>query len=209
MLIFILFSSVSLDCYGIVDSDKEGWSCDPCNNKINPVASYTYECVLCFKSSEESRQPLKRTSGYYWAHVQCAAFIPEIKFVQPSTLSPVEYIGCVNSARLEVNCQLCHDTRGVCVACSECRKTVHVQCAIEHKFKLAFEIQSPTTSAGGKAKIPVIPAGLFHPTSPSGLMVPHVWCPTHNVATRKLIELDTRTLNSQEVRSCVYRMPPC
>lgn len=172
------------------------------------MASYVYECVLCFKSSEESRQPLKMTSGHQWAHVQCAAFIPEIKFVHPKTLSTIEYIGCVNSERLDAICQICKNTNGACVACTECKRPVHVQCAIDQKFKLAFEIQSPTVSEGGKAKVSVISPGLFYPSSPSGLMIPQVWCPTHNVVNLKLIELNMRTLATQEVRSsffnCIY-----
>lgn len=164
------------------------------------MASYIYECVLCFQPPE-SQQPLKRTSGYYWAHVQCAAFIPEIKFVQPNLLSPVEYVGCVNPARLEAECHLCHHQRGACVSCTDCKKPVHVQCAIDHHFKLAFEIQPNTHNSNKSTKYPIIPAGLFGPLSPSGLMIPQVWCPSHNIANRKLIELNTRTTNNTpEVR---------
>lgn len=148
---------------------------------------------------------MKRTAGYYWAHVQCATFIPEIKFVHPSLLSPVEYIGCVNMARLEAKCQLCDVQRGACVACSECRKTVHVQCAIDHDFKLAFEIQPNTHNSNKLTKYPIVAAGLFGPSSPSGLMVPQVWCPSHNLAGRKLIELHTRTTDdTQEVMNQVF-----
>ncbi|KAI7894371.1 BAH domain-containing protein [Mucor mucedo] len=187
--------SVHDDCYGIEKNlEQTGWLCDPCDNKIHPVASYIYECVLCFQPPQ-SQQPLKRTSGYYWAHVQCATFIPEIKYVQPSLLSPVEYIGCVNPARLEAECHLCHRQRGACVACTECKKPVHVQCAIDHHFKLAFEIQPNTHNSNKSTKYPIIPAGLFGPLSPSGLMIPQVWCPSHNLANRKLIELHTRTHN--------------
>lgn len=193
--------SVHNDCYGIEKQhEKEGWLCDPCNNKVQPIASYDYECVLCHKSAQETQQPLKRTAGYYWAHVQCAAFIPEIKFVQPTKLSPVEYIGCINQARKEANCSLCNDTRGACVACSECRKTVHVQCAIDHQYKLAFEIQPNTHNSNKSTKYPIVPAGLFGPSSPSGLMIPQVWCPQHNVTSRKLIDLSARTTDeAQEV----------
>lgn len=195
-----------LDCYGIEKNlEQAGWLCDPCDNKIHPVASYIYECVLCFKSAKETQQPLKRTAGYYWAHVQCATFIPEIKFVQPSLLSPIEYIGCVNAARLEVDCHLCNNPRGACVSCTECRKPVHVQCAIDNHFKLAFEIQPNTHNSNKSTKYPIVPAGLFGPLSPSGLMIPQVWCPSHNVTNRKLIELNTRTANNtQEVRKRIY-----
>ncbi|KAI9275307.1 hypothetical protein BY458DRAFT_507046 [Sporodiniella umbellata] len=196
--------SVHDDCYGIESMDKEGWVCDPCSNKLNPMASYVYECVLCTKSADETQQPLKKTAGCRWAHVQCAAFIPEIKFAQPKKLSPVEYIGCINSSRLDSSCQLCDNVNGVCVACAECKKTVHVQCAIDNNFRLAFEIQAATTFLGDKAKIPFIPAGLFHNSSPSGLMVPQVWCPSHNIASRKLIDLDMRTITTQESSLMIY-----
>ena len=157
--------------------------------------------MLCYKSPKEKCQPLKRTAGYNWAHVQCATFIPEVKFVNPELLSPVEYIGCVHLARLEAECQLCHIKKGACVACSDCKKTVHVQCAVDHGFKLAFEIQPTHTHHSSKpTKYPVIEAGIFSSHSPSGLMVPQVWCPTHNLTSRKLIELDARTVNdTQEV----------
>ncbi|RCI02031.1 putative PHD type zinc finger protein with BAH domain-containing protein, partial [Rhizopus stolonifer] len=190
--------SVHNDCYGISQKDKQGWRCDPCDNKHKPVSSYVYECVLCF-NSEAKHQPLKCTAGYYWAHVQCAMFIPEVKFVHPSLLSPVEYISCVNMARLNADCDLCSDKRGACVACSECQKTVHVQCAIHHQFKLAFEIQPNKME-----KYPTVPAGLFG-SSPSGLMVPQVWCPSHSLSDKQLIELDTRTTDeAKESALIVY-----
>jgi hypothetical protein len=192
--------SVHYDCYGIDKTTEPiGWLCDPCDNKVHPIASYVYECVLCYQPAT-TQQPLKRTAGYYWAHVQCATFIPEIKFVHPQLLSPVEYIGCVNVARLEANCSLCDNTKGACVACSECRKTVHVQCAKENNFKLAFEIQPNTHNSNKSTKYPIVQAGLFGPNSPSGLMIPQVWCPHHNVASRKLIDLNARTTDdTQEV----------
>ncbi|KAI8385709.1 PHD-zinc-finger like domain-containing protein [Blakeslea trispora] len=185
--------SVHTDCYGISSkTDKIGWRCDPCDNQHKPISSYVYECVLCFNQNTDC-QTLKPTAGYYWAHVQCATFIPEIKFVNTNTLSPVEYIGCVNMARLNADCQLCQDKRGACVACSECKKSVHVQCAIDHQFKLAFEIQSISQNNSAYAKCPIVPAGLFGESSASGLMVPQVWCPSHNLSNKKLIELDART----------------
>lgn len=162
--------------------------------------------MLCFNHTNEPRQPLKKTAGYYWAHVQCAAFIPEIKFVHPSLLSPVEYVGCVNVARLDADCQLCTERRGACVSCSECKKTVHVSCAVDHQFKLAFEIQSNTHNSNKFTKFPIVPAGLFGPSSPSGLMIPQVWCPHHSTTNRKLIDLSTRTTNDTQEASTFYRV---
>ncbi|KAI8984636.1 hypothetical protein BDF20DRAFT_911713 [Mycotypha africana] len=192
--------SVHNDCYGI-DSRKAriGWRCDVCNNKRNPVVSYAYNCLLC-NNKGTPHQPLKRTAGHHWVHLHCAAFIPEIKFANITTLTPVEYIGCLHPGRIEANCQLCHDTRGACVACSECRKTVHVQCAVNNQFKLAFEILPNTRNSNKFTNYPMVPAGLFGRGSPSGLMVPHVFCPSHNsiISHKKLIDLNCRTVNDTQ-----------
>ncbi|CEP08262.1 hypothetical protein [Parasitella parasitica] len=186
--------SVHNDCYGIKEkADRIGWRCDPCHNREKPVASYVYECVLCYNTASQ-HQPLKMTSGYCWAHVQCAAFIPEIKFVNPALLSPVEYIGCTNPARIEAKCSLCDDKRGACVACSECHKNVHVQCAVENNYRLAFDIQPlDANHPRHDVSYPIVPAGLFKPNSAPGIMVPHVLCPGHSTVGKNLIGLDART----------------
>lgn len=198
--------SVHNDCYGIKDkADRIGWRCDPCQNREKPVASYVYECVLCYNTVSK-HQPLKMTSGYCWAHVQCATFIPEIKFVNPSLLSPAEYIGCVNPARIDANCSLCDEKRGACVACSDCHKNVHVQCAIENNYRLAFEIQSYNTKNHRNSQnYPIIPAGLFGPDSASGIMVPQVLCPGHSTIGKSLIGLDARTTDDLREVSYKYR----
>lgn len=198
--------SVHNDCYGVKDkADRIGWRCDPCQNREKPVASYVYECVLCYNTASK-HQPLKMTSGYCWAHVQCATFIPEIKFVNPSLLSPVEYIGCVNPARIDANCSLCDEKRGACVACSDCHKNVHVQCAIENNYRLAFEIQPYNTKNHRNSQnYPIIPAGLFGPDSASGIMVPQVLCPGHSTIGKSLIGLDARTTDDLREVSYKYR----
>ncbi|KAL9551192.1 hypothetical protein MBANPS3_004368 [Mucor bainieri] len=188
--------SVHRDCYGVKDkAEHTSWRCDPCQNKRKPVASYNYECVLCYNTTS-SRQPLKMTSGYCWAHVQCALFIPEAKFVNTTTLSPVEYIGCVNPARTEAQCSLCNEQRGACVACPECNKSMHVQCAVDSHYRLLFEILPPNPkNTRHQANCPTIPAGLFRANSAAGIMVPQVFCPSHNLAGKQLIRMDERTNN--------------
>ncbi|KAF1804464.1 PHD-zinc-finger like domain-containing protein [Mucor lusitanicus] len=188
--------SVHHDCYGVKDKAEHiGWRCDPCQNKKKPVASYNYECVLCYNTTSQ-HQALKMTSGYCWAHVQCAVFMPEVKFVNPSTLSPVEYIGCVSPARTQASCSLCDDQRGACVACSECSKTMHVQCAVENKYRLLFEIL-PLQAKQHKhpAYCPTIPAGLFGPNSAAGVMVPQVICPSHSLTGKQIVHIEQRTAN--------------
>ncbi|KAL7318202.1 putative PHD type zinc finger protein with BAH domain-containing protein [Mucor circinelloides] len=196
--------SVHHDCYGVKDKAEHiGWRCDPCQNKKKPVASYNYECVLCYNTTSK-HQALKMTSGYCWVHVQCAAFIPEVKFINPATFSPVEYIGCVNPARIEADCSLCDDERGACVACSECSKSLHVQCAIDSNYRLAFEIL-PYNAKNHRHQpnCPIIPAGLFGPDSASGIMVPQITCPGHSLTGRQLIRIDERTADESR-ESALY-----
>ncbi|KAL9540227.1 hypothetical protein MBANPS3_009807 [Mucor bainieri] len=184
--------SVHHDCYGIKsNTERNGWHCDPCQNKRKPVGSYNYECVLCYNTTS-SHQALKMTSGYCWAHVQCAAFIPEVKFVDPSTLSPVEYIGCVNPARTETQCSLCNEQRGACVACPECHKSMHVQCAVNNHYRLLFDIASPNPK---NAHCPTIPAGHFSTNTAAGIMAPQVICPSHSLAGKQLVRMEERTNN--------------
>ncbi|KAI8993235.1 BAH domain-containing protein [Pilobolus umbonatus] len=188
------------DCYGVKqNTDKNGWLCDPCHNKVNPAASYIYQCTICCQAPDIKQQPLKKTSGYVWAHVQCATFIPEIKYVDPETLSPVEYIGCVNPARFRVTCRLCNNPEGICVACSTCEMPVHVQCAIDSQFKLAFELQTDEDK-----NIPKIPGGVFPGQPKPSLMIPQVWCPGHEVNDLCLIDLHTRTLDTNESSLMTY-----
>ncbi|KAK4519548.1 asparagine synthetase [Mucor velutinosus] len=196
--------SVHHDCYGVKDKTEHiGWQCDPCQNRKKPVASYNYECVLCYNTTSK-HQALKMTSGYCWAHVQCAVFIPEVKFVNPSTLSPVEYIGCVNPARTEAQCSLCDDQRGACIACSECNKTMHVQCAVDNNYRLLFEILPPNAkSHRHQSHCPAIPAGHFSTNSAAGIMVPQVICPSHSLTGKQLVRIEERTANESR-KSALY-----
>ncbi|KAI9473792.1 MAG: hypothetical protein EXX96DRAFT_318024 [Benjaminiella poitrasii] len=191
--------TVHNDCYGIKEDEEAlDWMCDPCSNKRHPVSSNNYECQLCHHGATY-QQPLKRTSGYCWAHLHCAAFIPEVKFVFPAQMSPVEYVGCVSEARMNARCELCNNEGGACVSCPECKKTMHVQCAVEHNFKLAFEIVPVNKTTA--TTCPVIPDGLFESgdtPSTSGLMVPQVWCPNHNLSGKSIVELADRSKDDKE-----------
>ncbi|KAI9488569.1 hypothetical protein BDB00DRAFT_772160 [Zychaea mexicana] len=192
--------SVHGDCYGAHKSIKEAWYCDVCINKKNPTASYSYECILCSESRQSPRQPLKKTSSYNWVHVLCAMFIPEVKFVNIATLQPAEYIAAINKARWNETCHLCKEQTGACVVCGDCNKPVHVQCAIKHNFTVAFEVQSPKASRSGVT----IPADLFRSNMPSGLMVPQVWCPNHDLSKHQLVRLTERTTDTNVSCTRIY-----
>ncbi|KAF9919295.1 putative PHD type zinc finger protein with BAH domain-containing protein [Lobosporangium transversale] len=164
--------TVHRDCYGVVSTtSNRNWYCDACLNDQNPTCSTSYTCVLCTKSLGKGPQAIKRTTGNNWAHVLCAVWIPEITFVDVETLSPIESIGRIRHERWKQTCFICRQKAGVCVGCGEgCKKAFHVTCAREAGYKIAFEMQ-PTKNVKG------------------GLMVPMIWCPNHNLSSRKIIQI--------------------
>ncbi|KAG2217283.1 hypothetical protein INT45_005385 [Circinella minor] len=182
--------SVHGDCYGAHKSIKEAWKCDVCVNKKNPTASYSYQCILCSEPRSSSRQALKKTSAYNWVHVLCAMFIPEVKFVNIATLQPAEYIAAINKARWDETCHLCNKQTGACVVCGDCNKPVHVQCALQHNYTVAFEVQS---SKGAGSNAVTIPANTFPSNPSSGIMIPQVFCPDHDISKHQLVRLNERT----------------
>ncbi|KAG0242763.1 putative PHD type zinc finger protein with BAH domain-containing protein [Mortierella sp. GBA43] len=163
---------VHRDCYGVPSPVTcRGWRCDTCLNTRNPTCSKAYNCVLCTKTSEQSPQALKRTTGNNWAHILCAIWIPETNFVDVDSLSPIESIGRIRHERWKQACSICKQKTGACVGCSEgCKKVFHVTCAREAGYVIAFEMQ-PTKNIKG------------------GLMVPVIWCPNHELGSRKLIQI--------------------
>lgn len=148
---------------------------------IDWISFQIYECVLCYEPRSNPRQAHTMTSSYNWAHVICATFIPEVKFVKIDTMKPVEYIGTIHKARWSGECELCHDKRGACIVCGDYNMVVHVQCACNHNFRVAFEIQhyKPTTQQRqSSCSVTTVPSGMFGRNASSGLMVSQVWSPT-------------------------------
>jgi len=127
--------------------------------------------VLCTKTSQSGPQALKRTSGNNWAHILCAVWIPETNFVSVGSFSPVESIGKIRHERWKQACSICKKKSGACVGCGEgCKKVFHVSCARDAGYKIAFEMQ-PTR------------------TVKAGIMVPMIWCPSHDLSARKVIQI--------------------
>ncbi|KAG0365443.1 putative PHD type zinc finger protein with BAH domain-containing protein, partial [Gamsiella multidivaricata] len=164
--------TVHRDCYGVPATvAHRKWNCDTCLNNDNPTCSTTYNCVLCTKTSEQSPQAMKKTTGNNWAHILCAVWIPETAVVDADRLSPVESIGRIRHERWKQACSICKQKAGACVGCGEgCKKVFHVTCAREAGYKIAFEMQ-PTKNVKG------------------GLMVPMIWCPSHDLTSRKVIQI--------------------
>ncbi|KAF9093185.1 putative PHD type zinc finger protein with BAH domain-containing protein [Mortierella sp. GBA35] len=164
--------AVHPDCYGAASTvPSRKWNCDTCLNSQNPTCSTTYNCVLCTKTSDNQPQALKRTTGHNWAHILCAVWISETNFVDVDALSPIESIGRIRPERWRQTCSICKQKAGACITCGEgCKKAFHVTCARDAGYKIAFEMQ-PTKNVKG------------------GLMVPMVWCPNHDLTSRKVIQI--------------------
>ncbi|KAK3840326.1 MAG: hypothetical protein JOS17DRAFT_726745 [Linnemannia elongata] len=164
--------AVHPDCYGVASAvPTRKWNCDTCLNNQNPTCSTTYNCVLCTKTSDDQPQAIKRTTGHNWAHILCAVWIPETNFVDVEALSPIESVGRIRHERWRQTCSICKQKAGACITCGEgCKKAFHVTCARDAGYKIAFEMQ-PTKNVKG------------------GLMVPMVWCPNHDLTSRKVIQI--------------------
>lgn len=67
------------------------------------------------------REPLKKTSGNYWAHVICAVWTPEVKFSDPKTMRVVEGIGTIPMQRYQQVCKVCKVDNGATIQCTGCR----------------------------------------------------------------------------------------
>lgn len=86
-------------------------------------------------------------------------------------MSPIESIGRIRHERWKQACSICKQKTGACVGCGEgCKKVFHVTCARDAGYMIAFEMQ-PTRNIKG------------------GLMVPVIWCPNHDLGSRKLIQI--------------------
>ncbi|KAI9319266.1 hypothetical protein BX666DRAFT_1443656 [Dichotomocladium elegans] len=101
MTCFECHMSVHGDCYGAAKSNNDNWLCDICSDKKNPTASYHHICILCKNPDPNGCQALKKTSCFNWAHVLCAMYIPNVKFVDTEALQQVEYIGTIDRWRWE------------------------------------------------------------------------------------------------------------
>ncbi|KAL1923433.1 uncharacterized protein VTP21DRAFT_8413 [Calcarisporiella thermophila] len=185
--------SVHTECYGVSSKPQSRWICDMCKNDKEPVVSTSYSCVLCRKPWNSPHQALKKTAGNNWAHVLCAIWMPEVKFGNTASLEPVECIGMIHTSRWKQTCCICHATGGATVSCDICRKAVHSMCAMEAKWKVAFEMQ-PVKST---KQVTVIGAGHF--AAGGGWMVPRVWCPEHDTGKLRIVnihEVDNETGHS-------------
>ncbi|KAK3716718.1 putative PHD type zinc finger protein with BAH domain-containing protein [Vermiconidia calcicola] len=131
------------------------------------------------------REPLKRTTGNNWVHVNCAVWTPEIRFSDAKKLEVAEGFQQIPQARHEAVCKLCknkdhqnrfREDKGSCVSCfqCQCQANYHVSCAFEAGYVFGFDV----TPVKGSRKDQVTTATLADET---GSLTAGIWCKEHVV----------------------------
>lgn len=115
--------AVHQECYGVVFIPEGQWLCRRCmisrNRKIN--------CLFC----PSHTGAFKQTDTGSWGHVVCGIWIPELFFVNPFYMEPIEGIDLIPKSRWKLNCYICRQRMGACIQCSNknCFAAYHVTCA--------------------------------------------------------------------------------
>ncbi|OKL59680.1 hypothetical protein UA08_05272 [Talaromyces atroroseus] len=124
------------------------------------------------------REPLKRTVGNNWVHVNCAVWNPEIRFGRAEELEPAEGFGLISRERYRETCKLCKTSNGACVSCHYpgCNAKFHVGCALRASYIFGFDV----TPVKGSRKDSTL---IMKIGGEAGLVVPSIWCSSHAVQT--------------------------
>jgi len=122
----------------------------------------------------DPREPLKRTTGNNWIHVNCAVWIPEIRFGNAKLLDTAENIGTIPVHKWEKVCKLCKSTAGVCVNCHHCQATFHVGCAQRDRYLFGFDVTP--VKASRIHTVNTVTLG-----SETGNLSAVIYCPDHNI----------------------------
>ncbi|KAH8700612.1 hypothetical protein BGW36DRAFT_395670 [Talaromyces proteolyticus] len=120
------------------------------------------------------REPLKRTVGNNWVHVNCALWNPEIKFGNAVELEPAEGFGLIPRDRYQEICKLCKTKNGSCVSCHYpgCSAKFHVGCAFQADYLFGFDVNPVKGSR--RESITTMKIG-----EETGSVTPGIWCPSH------------------------------
>ncbi|KXL46051.1 hypothetical protein M433DRAFT_153946 [Acidomyces richmondensis BFW] len=131
------------------------------------------------------REPLKRTAGNNWVHVNCAVWTPEIRFSNAKKLEVAEGFQLLPPARYEAVCKLCKnkddnqkviEDAGACVSCFQCHANFHVSCALRMGYQFGFDV----TPVKGSRKDQITTVTLGEET---GSLTAGIWCKEHVVKT--------------------------
>ncbi|KAL1409778.1 putative PHD type zinc finger protein with BAH domain-containing protein [Vanrija albida] len=190
--------SVHSTCYGIApDAMGPNWECDLCSNVKIEETNLEPRCVLCPKdtsllvSKTKSKKPpadfdllaaLKPTEGCRWAHVLCATCIPEVRFSSSVTYKKVEGISAVSDEKWHSVCNLCAQTDGATMPCSDCGLEYHPSCAYQAGHRIGFEFS--LVKPGRRDAVPI---AKFRDAA--GVMTPGIWCKGHDLEGRGIVDL--------------------
>ncbi|CAO1614953.1 unnamed protein product [Sympodiomycopsis kandeliae] len=90
-----------------------------------------------------SLDAVKPTECNNWAHLICAAWMPDVLFTDPVQMKPIEGAGSLPLWRYGSLCEICDIAQGACIQCSEpgCKRTFHVSCGFTNNaYSFGFEI---------------------------------------------------------------------
>jgi PHD-zinc-finger like domain/PHD-finger len=124
------------------------------------------------------REPLKRTVGNNWVHVNCAVWNPEIRFGRAEELEPAEGFGLISRERYREVCKFCKTSHGACVSCHHpgCNAKFHVGCALRANYTFGFDV----TPVKGSRRDSTLTMKIGGET---GSVTPSIWCSSHAVQT--------------------------
>jgi hypothetical protein len=147
----------------------------------------------------------KPTECNNWAHLICAAWMPDVVFTDAERMKLVEGAGHLPLWRYSAVCEICNtggtneapassSTHGACLQCSDasCRRTFHVSCAFQNSgYSLGFEINPVKISRRDAVSIATFKAETGHWTALA-------YCKAHrdtikDKATYDFSEVDPKT----------------
>ncbi|KAJ6225339.1 hypothetical protein RDWZM_003884 [Blomia tropicalis] len=123
-------------CYGILDIPYGDWICNSCRES---GSKKSVVCVLCPNIGGALKPTTKANK---WAHVCCALWLPEVKFVSIAHMEPIDINGILKLKNRDTICSLCNVKKGYTICCDEpnCKVNYHVTCAFNHHFKMDYQV---------------------------------------------------------------------
>ncbi|TKR75980.1 hypothetical protein L596_017195 [Steinernema carpocapsae] len=134
--------SVHQSCYGLMSIPTHDWLCTCCALRYGKKT----RCVLC----PNLGGAMKCTAdGTLWAHVACALWMPEVRFIDIDRREPISNISDIHRDRLQMRCSVCDLKEGACIQCTakNCTAAFHVVCG--YRKKLTLRIEDDETAPDG------------------------------------------------------------
>ncbi|KAK0415990.1 hypothetical protein QR680_012235 [Steinernema hermaphroditum] len=126
--------SVHQSCYGLLSIPSHDWLCTCCALRYGKQT----RCVLC----PNLGGAMKCTAdGTLWAHVACALWMPEVRFIDVDRREPISNINDIRRERLQMRCSVCDLKEGACIQCTakNCHTSFHVVCGYRANLTLRID----------------------------------------------------------------------